>query len=232
MSEQPVVTSPPRLRNSARSARRRREGRDTTLRRGGRHRRRAPRSLGRVPEGPVLGDHGPVRLGEVDVHAHPRRPRPAHRGIGQDRRHRDHRAARQGAHPAAARQGRVRLPVLQPAADADGGGEHRAAAVDRRAQARSGVGAPAARGRRPDGPADAPAVRALGRPAAARRDRARAAVQARRGVRRRADRQPRLEDEHARSSRSCGARPTSSARRSSWSRTTRAPPRSPTACCS
>ena len=123
---------PATRRNSARSARRRREGRDTTLRRGGRHRRRAPRSLGRVPEGPVLGDHGPVRLGEVDVHAHPRRTRPAHHGIGQDRRHRDHRPARQGAHPAAARQGRVRLPVLQPPAGADGGGEHRAAAVDRR----------------------------------------------------------------------------------------------------
>ena len=68
--------------------------------------------------------------------------------------------------------------------------------LDRREQARSGVGASAARGRRPDGPAHAPAVRALGRPAAARGDRAGAAVQARRGLRRRADRQPRLEDEH------------------------------------
>ena len=43
-------------------------------------------------------------------------------------------------------------------------------------------------------PAQAPSVGALRRPAAARRDRARARLQADRGLRRRADRQPRLED--------------------------------------
>ena len=45
------------------------------------------------------------------------------------------------------------------------------------------------------GPAASPSVRALGRPAAARRDRPRARLAADRHLRRRADRQPRLEDE-------------------------------------
>ena len=47
---------------------------------------------------------------------------------------------------------------------------------------------------RADRPAQAPAVRALRRPAAARRDRARARLEADGRLRRRADRQPRLED--------------------------------------
>ena len=71
--------------------------------------------------------------------------------------------ARQEADAAAARQDRLRLPVLQPPADADGGGEHRAAARDRRAQAdpaweRSlldavGPGGPRERTARPSSPA-------------------------------------------------------------------------------
>ena len=65
-----------------------------------------------------------------------------------------------------------------------------------------------------DGPALAPPVRALRRPAAARRDRARADLEADRALRRRADRQPRLHDERARSSSSCGDRSTSTGRRS------------------
>ena len=48
---------------------------------------------------------------------------------------------------------------------------------------------------RPRRPAHAPPVRALGRPAAARRDRPRARLAADGGLRRRADRQPRLDDE-------------------------------------
>ena len=43
------------------------------------------------------------------------------------------------AHPAAPRPGRLRLPVVQPRADADRRGEHPPAAVDRRPQARPGV---------------------------------------------------------------------------------------------
>ena len=49
---------------------------------------------------------------------------------------RDHRARRRRADQAAPRQARLRLPVLQPAAGADRRGEPRAAALDRRPQAR------------------------------------------------------------------------------------------------
>ena len=58
-------------------------------------------------------------------------------------------AERHAADEAAARAHRLHLPVLQPAADADGEGEHRPAAVDRRREARSGVGRRADRRRRP-----------------------------------------------------------------------------------
>ena len=47
------------------------------------------------------------------------------------RRHRDRRAERRAADEAAPQAHRLHLPVLQPAADADGEGEHRAPAVDR-----------------------------------------------------------------------------------------------------
>ena len=55
--------------------------------------------------------------------------------------------------------------------------------------------------------------RAVGRPAAARRDRPRADLPPRRGVRRRADRQPRLQVRRTRCSTCCAARSTSSTRR-------------------
>ncbi len=56
-----------------------------------------------------------------------------------DRRPGDHRAQGARPHAAAARQDRLHLPDVQPAADAEGAGEHRAAADDRRAQGRRGV---------------------------------------------------------------------------------------------
>ena len=74
---------------------------------------------------------------------------------------------------------RLRLPVLQPAPDADRRGEHRAAALDRRREARPGVLRGPAEARRSHRPPEAPAVGALRRPAAARRDRARARLAAR-----------------------------------------------------
>ena len=66
---------------------------------------------------------------------------------------------------------------------------------------------------RPRRPPHAPPVRALGRPAAARGGGARARLQARRGVRRRAHRQPRLEAPARRCCGCCARRSTSSARR-------------------
>ena len=100
--------------------------------------------------------------------------------------------SRQGADPAAARPHRLHLPVLQPAADADRRGEHRAAAAAGRREGRRRLGERDHREGRAQRPAQAPPVRALRRPAAASRDRPRAGVAADRDVRRRADRQPRL----------------------------------------
>ena len=71
---------------------------------------------------------------------------------------------------------------------------------------------PAGGRREPGRPPVAPPVRALGRPAAARGDRPRAGVQARRGVRRRAHRQPGLHAPARRCSTSCAAPWTTSAR--------------------
>ena len=87
---------------------------------------------------------------------------------------------------------RLHLPVLQPAADAHGGGEHRAAARIAGATPDAGVARRAGRDGRPRRAPAPPAGRALRRPAAARRRRPRARVAPDRHVRRRADRQPRL----------------------------------------
>ena len=57
-------------------------------------------------------------------------------------------AVREGSHAPAARRGRLRLPGVQPGADADGGGEHHAAARHRRARRRPGVVRPGGRHRR------------------------------------------------------------------------------------
>ena len=62
---------------------------------------------------------GAVGVGQVDADAHPRRPRQADLRHRHDRGHRDHDARRHRPDEAAARAHRLRLPVLQPAADAD-----------------------------------------------------------------------------------------------------------------
>ena len=67
-------------------------------------RRRAARRDARRPERRVHRDHGPVRLRQVDAHAHPRGARPAHGRDGRDRRPGRHRDGRQRADRAAARR--------------------------------------------------------------------------------------------------------------------------------
>ena len=195
------------------TSRRLRERPHPPLRRRRHRSERAPRRLARDRGGPPDRDHGPLGLGQVDADAHPRRARPAERGQGHDRRRRDHRHERQAADPAAPRAHRLRLPVLQPAADADGGGEHPAAALDRRREARARMARGAARHGRDRRPPHAPPLGALRRPAAARLDRPRADLEADGAVRRRADRQPRLDTPARTSSRFCATRSTSSARR-------------------
>ena len=162
----------------------------------GRDRRARPaRRLGRGRERRADRRHGPVGLRQVDAHAHPRRPRQAHRRRRLHRRHGDRRAQRHAADEAAARAHRLHLPVLQPAADADGEGEHRPPALDRRRQARPRVDRGADDRGRPHRPPLAPPLRALRRTAAARRDRPSARLEADGDVRRRADGQPRLPHE-------------------------------------
>ena len=86
----------------------------------------------------------------------------------------------------------------------------------------------AARPGRPRRPGRPPAVRAVGRPAAAGRDRARPGRRAGRRARRRADRRPRL-GHRARGARVApGVRRRPATRRSSWSPTTRSRRRTPT----
>ena len=94
------------------------------------------------------------------------------------------------------------------------------------------VGASAARGRRPDATGERTGRPSSPAASSSASRRACAAVQARRGLRRRADRQPRLEDEHGDPRAAAAGGRTSSARRSSWSRTIRAPRRSRTGCSS
>ena len=142
-------------------------------------------------------------------------------------------ARRPRAHRAAARARRLRLPVLQPAA-----GPRRAARTSC-CRCRSPASAPTAEwldtlidtvGLRDR--LDPPPVRAVRRPAAARRRGARAGLAARRRLRRRADRQPRLEvlGRAARPAAPLGRRVRPDGR--SWSPTTRPPPPTPTACSS
>ena len=167
---------------------------DQTLRRRRGRRRRPGRGQHRLRAGPVHGDHGPLGLGQVDSDAHPRRARQADLGhASSSTASRDHRARRQGADPAPPRQARLRLPVLQPAAGPHRRGEPGAAALDRRPQARPAVARPAGRDCRPRGPPHAPALGALRRPAAARRRRPGPGLETGGRLRRRADRQPRLE---------------------------------------
>ena len=182
---------------------RRRRGRGPRTRR--HHRRVSGWSLHR--------DHGALGLRQVDPHAHPRRPRPAHERLGRPRRRRARRPRRQAADQPAPRQGRLRLSVLQPAARPRRPREHRPADVDRRAQARRGVAEPPHRHHRPARPARPSPIRALRRPAAARRRGARARLAAGGHLRRRADGQPRLEVLGRAAGRCCAARSTSSARR-------------------
>src|SRR5581483_5990384 len=167
---------------------------DSPLRRGRGRRGCAARCHARRSPGRARRRHGAVRLRQVHPDAPSRGPRQADVGHRADRRRGRRLAFRQGRDDPPPAAHRLRLPVLQPAADAERGGERAAAALDRRREAGTRVLRADARPRPPQRPPHAPPGGALGRPAAARRDRTRARVPADGRLRRRADRQPRLED--------------------------------------
>src|SRR6185436_1020686 len=171
---------------------RRREGlsaRQATRRRAARNRSR--RGTRRVPRA-----HGAVRFRQDDVAESDRRSRSA----GSWRDHGGRRAARHAppeqAHQVARAARRIHLPVLQLAARVDGRAQRRGAAAADEAQ-REGTTAQR-RGRtgarRARGPRQAQARRAVGRPATARRDRARARQRSVAARLRRADRRSRSRD--------------------------------------
>ena len=140
--------------------RRRRARRDAALRRGRDRGRRAPRRLRRGRRaGKLTAVMGPSGSGKSTLMHILAGPRQAHLRLGRGRRHGDHDAQGLGPDEAPARAHRLRLPVLQPAADADRRGEHQAAALDRRREARPGVLRPARRVRRARRPARATARR-------------------------------------------------------------------------
>ncbi len=136
--------------------------------------------------------HGPLRLRQVHADALPGRAGQRRQRRGRRRRRVADRHERQAAHRPAPRPGGLRLPAVQPAADADRRGERPAAAGHRRPHPRPGLvrrGHPRRGARRPALP---PAGRAVRRSAAARGVRPRPRHPARRRLRRRADGQPGL----------------------------------------
>ena len=165
-------------------------------------RARAARSLDRLPGRPVHGDHGAVRLRQVDAHAPAGGPRPARHRARSSSTGRSPADPRRQAHCPALRRDKLGfvfqafnlIPVLSAPR------EHHAAPDPRGDQGRRRVVRHARRRGRARRPAHPSPVRALRRPAAARGDRARPGLAARGRVRGRADRQPRLCSRRARCS--------------------------------
>src|SRR4051794_1441792 len=190
-----VASAGPAARGHHDGRRRAGDGPRASLRRGRDRRGRPARRLARNRERTAHRGDGPVGIGQVDAHAHPGRPRPPDGRPRNDRRQGHHRRRRHRAHEAPPRAHRLHLPVLQPPADAHRAGERRPAGCPRRGQAGRRLGRRADRPGRPHRPALAPARGDVGRPAAARRDRAGAGLPPHDRLRRRADRQPRLDHE-------------------------------------
>ena len=149
-----------------------------------------------IPARSVRGRHGPLGLGQVDAHAPARR---AGRARPPARVQIDGREITTMGDAELTRLRRDRIGFvfqffnLLPMLSAEQNVELPLRLAGPLGRGR--LGRAAARERRPRRPPPPQAVRALGRPAAARRRRARARQQARGRVRRRADGQPRLQDE-------------------------------------
>ena len=198
--------------------------------RGARPRRR----LALDPARRVRRDHGPVGLGQEHVHEHRRLPRPADRRAATSSTASTSRASTATSAPrsATARSASSSSPSTCsrarrrsrtsscPLIYSPDGHDREGPARRRRGSCLAIVGLGG-----PRGPPPEPALR---RPAAARRDRARADQRPQAHPRRRADRQPRHEDlrgDHGR----LPAPQRRRARRSSWSRTSTTSPSTPSA---
>src|SRR6478735_11934994 len=179
---------PPRHRHRGR----RRLRPHADVRRGWVRRQRPARRDDRGPQGPVHRRDGPVGLRQVHADAPAGRPRHAGRGLRPHRGRGHHAHVRPRPHAPAPQAHRLRLPVVQPAADALRRGEHHAAARDRGPQAGAARRRPPARSHGPDRAPRPQAGPALRRPAAARRRRPRPDLLPDRPVRGRADGQPGL----------------------------------------
>ena len=131
---------------------------------------------------------------------------------------------------AAPRPHRLRVPVVQPGADADRAGEHHAADRHRGPQARPGVARHGHRHDRAARAAQAPAERAVRRPAAAGRVRPRAGRPGPRSSSRTSRPATSTRAPARRCCRSCATPCARWARPSSWSPTTRSPRRTRTWC--
>src|SRR5262249_17833749 len=168
------------------------------LPRGPRGGARAPRGGTRGREGRVRGDRRALGLREVDAPPPPGRARPADLGPDLGGRPRDLARERQRPYPRPAREDRLRVPALQPAADPDRARQPRDRAPD--PGPAPALPDPAARAAGHGGPlpqAPDEAARPLGGGAAEDRDRARARERPRDPPRGRAHRQPRHREQRA-----------------------------------
>ena len=169
------------------------------LRRGRRRGRRPGRGQHRLRARPLHRDHGPLGLGQVDPDAHPRRARQADLGHGRRSTASEITGLDDGELTKLRRDklGFVfQFFNLLPVLTAEENLVLPLSIAGRKPDQR--VARPADPHGRPRGPPHPPALRALRRPAAARRRRPRAGLQTGRRLRRRADRQPRLEGERRR----------------------------------
>ena len=138
---------------------------------------------------------GPLRQRQVHAAEHPRRPRRAHLRHGDLSRPEPHHCRGAGAHLVPPQARRLRVPVLQPDPQPDGARERRAGHRHRRRTDGPGRGAEAGES---VGPPRSLSLAALGRRAAAGRDRAGGRQAPRRAALRRADRRARHRHRHPR----------------------------------